>query len=70
LSSVLGARAGTACAVQPVRIKDRLVAFLYADRLGAPLSEDDYRTLEIAASSLGSALARLLLELRKAAPAD
>jgi hypothetical protein len=70
LSSVLGARAGTACAVQPVRIKDRLVAFLYADRLGAPLSEDDYRALEIAASSLGSALARLLLELRKAAPAD
>jgi hypothetical protein len=34
------------------------------------MSEDDYRTLEIAASSLGSALAKLLLELRKVSPAS
>jgi hypothetical protein len=51
-----------------VRIKDRLVAFLYADRLGAPLSAEDYRNLEIASSALGSSLARLLLELRRAPP--
>jgi hypothetical protein len=70
VARLLGPRATASCAVYPVRIKDRLVAFLYADRLGAPMSEDDYRTLEIAASSLGSALAKLLLELRKAAPAS
>jgi hypothetical protein len=65
LAQIVGARAVAACAVFPVRIKDRLIAFLYADRGGAPLSEDDYRTLEIASSSLGSSLARLLLELRR-----
>lgn len=70
LAVLLGDRAGKACAVYPVRIKDRLVAFLYADRLGAPLSAEDYRTLEIASSSLGSELARLLLELRRAVPAE
>jgi hypothetical protein len=65
LAEILGPRAAPACAVFPVRIKDRLIAFLYADRLGAPLSEEDYRTLEVASSSLGSSLARLLLELRR-----
>ena len=34
------------------------------------LSEEDYRALEVAASTLGSSLAKLLLELRKAAPAS
>ncbi len=70
LTELLGERATASCAVYPVRIKDRLVAFLYADRAGAPLSADDYRTLEVAASSLGSSLARLLLELRKSSPAS
>jgi len=65
LAEMLGPKAAAACAVFPVRIKDRLIAFLYADRLGAPLSEEDYRTLEVASSSLGSSLARLLLELRR-----
>jgi hypothetical protein len=69
LADLLGDRATASCAVFPVRIKDRLVAFLYADRLGAPLSDQDYKNLEVAASSLGSSLARLLLDLRKAAPA-
>ena len=69
-AALLGGRAGTTCAVYPVRIRERLVAFLYADRLGAPLDADDYRALEVAASSLGSELARLLLELRKAVPAE
>jgi hypothetical protein len=69
LSALLGPRAAASCAVFPVRIKDRLVAFLYADRMGAPLTDEDHRALEAAASSLGSALARLLLELRRAAPA-
>jgi hypothetical protein len=68
LAALLGAKACACCAVYPVRIKDRLVAFLYADRLGAPLSEDDYRNLEIASSALGSSLARLLLELRRSLP--
>ena len=68
LAALLGDKASACCAVYPVRIKDRLVAFLYADRLGAPLSEDDYRNLEIASSALGSSLARLLLELRRALP--
>lgn len=68
LAALLGDKAAASCAVYPVRIKDRLVAFLYADRLGAPLSEEDYRNLEIASSALGSSLARLLLELRKALP--
>jgi hypothetical protein len=68
-AALLGSRAATTCAVYPVRIRERLVAFLYADRLGAPLDTDDYRALEVAASSLGSELARLLLELRKAVPA-
>jgi hypothetical protein len=67
LAALLGPRAAAACAVFPVRIKDRLVAFLYADRLGAPLGEEDHRALEAAASSLGSELARLLLELRRSA---
>lgn len=68
LAELLGPKAAAACAVFPVRIKDRLVAFLFADRLGAPLSEEDYRNLEVAASSLGSSLARLLLELRRVVP--
>jgi GAF domain-containing protein len=70
LSALLGPRAAASCAVFPVRIKDRLVAFLYVDRMGAPLNEEDHRALEAAASSLGSSLARLLLELRRAAPAS
>ena len=70
VAELLGDRATAACAVFPVRIKDRLVAFLYADRAGAPMSDEDYRTLEAAASTLGSALAKLLLELRKSAPAS
>jgi hypothetical protein len=65
LAELVGDKATASCAVFPVRIKDRLIAFLYADRAGAPLSEEDYRALEVAASSLGSSLARLLLELRK-----
>ena len=65
LAEIVGARAASACAVFPVRIKDRLIAFLYADRGGAPLSEEDYRSLEIASSSLGSSLARLLLDMRR-----
>jgi hypothetical protein len=68
LAALLGAKASACCAVYPVRIKDRLVAFLYADRLGAPLSEDDYKNLEIASSALGSSLARLLLDLRRSLP--
>jgi hypothetical protein len=68
LAALLGAKAAAACAVFPVRIKKRLVAFLYADRLGAPISEDDYRNLEVASSSLGSSLARLLMDLRRAVP--
>lgn len=68
LAALLGDKASACCAVFPVRIKDRLVAFLYADRLGAPLSDEDYRSLEIASSALGSSLARLLLELRKSLP--
>ena len=68
LAALLGDKAAASCAVFPVRIKDRLVAFLYADRLGAPLSDEDYRGIEIAASALGSSLARLLLELRRSLP--
>jgi hypothetical protein len=70
LTDLLGSKAIGACAVFPVRIKERVVAFLYADRAGAPLAEDDYRKLEVAASSLGSSLARLLLELRKGVPSS
>jgi hypothetical protein len=68
LAALLGDKSAAACAVFPVRIKDRLVAFLYADRLGAPLSDEDYRSLEVAASALGSALARLLIDLRRSVP--
>ena len=68
LTEMLGPKAVASCAVYPVRIKDRLVAFLYADRGGAPLSDEDHRSLEIASSSLGSSLARLLLELRRGVP--
>jgi hypothetical protein len=68
LAALLGAKAAAACAVFPVRIKRRLVAFLYADRLGAPISEDDYRNLEVSSSALGSSLARLLMDLRRAVP--
>jgi hypothetical protein len=70
LAELVGDRATAACAVFPVRIKDRLVAFLYADRAGAPMSDEDYRALEAASSTLGSSLAQLLLELRKSAPAS
>ncbi len=68
LAALLGDKAAAACAVFPVRIKDRLVAFLYADRLGAPLSDEDYRSLEVASNALGSSLARLLVNLRRALP--
>ena len=68
LAALLGDKAAAACAVFPVRIKDRLVAFLYADRLGAPMTEDDYRSLGIASSALGSSLARLLMDLRRSVP--
>lgn len=68
LTEMLGPKAVASCAVFPVRIKDRLIAFLYADRAGAPLSDEDYRRLEIASSSLGSSLARLLLDLRRGVP--
>ncbi|HEY1434742.1 MAG TPA: hypothetical protein VGG65_05160 [Thermoanaerobaculia bacterium] len=68
LAALLGDKAAASCAVYPVRIKERLVAFLYADRLGAPMSDEDHRSLEIAASALGSSLARLLVELRRAIP--
>jgi MshEN domain len=68
LTDMLGPKAVASCGVYPVRIKDRLIAFLYADRVGAPLSDEDHRSLEIAASSLGSSLARLLLELRRGVP--
>jgi hypothetical protein len=68
LAALLGDKAAAACAVFPVRIKDRLVAFLYADRLGAPLSDEDYRSLEVASHALGSSLARLLVNLRRALP--
>ena len=70
MMDLLGDRGTSSCAVFPVRIKDRLVAFLYADRAGAPMSEEDYRAMEAAASTLGSSLAKLLLELRKAGPAS
>jgi len=68
LAALLGDKAAAACAVFPVRIRERLVAFLYADRLGAPISQDDYRNLEIASSALGSSLARLLMDLRRGLP--
>lgn len=68
LTEMLGPKAVASCAVFPVRIKDRLIAFLYADRAGAPLSDDDYRNLEVASSSLGSSLAKLLLDLRRGVP--
>jgi hypothetical protein len=68
LAEILGPKAISACAVFPVRIKDRVIAFLYADRAGAPMAEEDYRSLEVASSSLGSSLARLLLELRRGIP--
>ena len=68
LTDLLGPKAIASCAVYPVRIKDRLIAFLYADRAGAPMSEEDYRSLEVAASSLGSSLAKLLLDLRRGVP--
>lgn len=68
LAALLGDKAAAACAVFPVRIRERVVAFLYADRLGAPLSEDDYLNLEVASSALGSSLARLLMDLRRAVP--
>lgn len=70
LVDLVGDKATAACAVYPVRIKDRLVAFLYADRAGAPMSEEDYRFLEASASTLGSSLAKLLIELRKSGPAS
>ncbi len=70
LVELVGDKATAACAVYPVRIKDRLVAFLYADRAGAPMSEEDYRFLEASTSTLGSSLAKLLIELRKSGPAS
>jgi hypothetical protein len=68
LTEMLGPKAVASCAVFPVRIKDRLIAFLYGDRAGAPMSDEDYRSLEVASNSLGSSLAKLLLELRRGVP--
>lgn len=52
------------CAVFPIRVLDRLTAFLYADRLGEPMPYEDFAVIARAAAATASALSRLLREAR------
>jgi Type II secretion system (T2SS), protein E, N-terminal domain len=56
------------CAVFPIKIQERVVALLYADRLGEPLTASDYESLEKATGAAGAALARLILRQKQGPP--
>jgi len=58
-ADVLGAKPPE-CAVFPVRIRDAVAAFLYADRVGEPMIYEDFGVLTRAAALLGAALTRFL----------
>jgi hypothetical protein len=60
LSSVLGP-APPDCAIFPIRILDGVAAFLYADRLGAPMQYEDFAVVARAAASAANVLSRFLL---------
>jgi len=57
------------CAVFPIRILEGTAAFLYADRLGAPLHYEDFAVVARAAAATANALARFLLRRSHPAPA-
>ena len=65
---MLGAKAVASCAVFPVRIKDRLIAFLYADRGGAPMSDEDLSQPRSRVELARQLARRLLLDLRRGVP--
>jgi hypothetical protein len=56
------------CAVFPIRILEGTAAFLYADRLGAPLHYEDFALVARAAAATANALARFLLRRSHPAP--
>jgi hypothetical protein len=60
LAAVLGP-APPDCAIFPIRILDGVAAFLYADRLGAPMQYEDFAVVARAAASAANVLSRFLL---------
>jgi hypothetical protein len=56
------------CAVFPVRILDGIAAFLYADRLGAPMHYEDFAIVARASAATANALSRFLLRRNSTAP--
>jgi hypothetical protein len=49
------------CAIFPIRILDGIAAFLYADRLGAPMQYEDFAIVARAAASAANVFSRFLL---------
>ncbi len=49
------------CAIFPIRILDGVAAFLYADRLGAPMQYEDFAIVARASASAANVLSRFLL---------
>jgi hypothetical protein len=56
------------CAVFPIRILDGIAAFLYADRLGAPMHYEDFAIVARASAATANALSRFLLRRNSTAP--
>lgn len=67
LAERLGERAPD-CAVFPIRILDGIAAFLYADRLGAPMHYEDFAIVARASAATANALSRFLLRRNSTAP--
>lgn len=60
LAAIFGA-APPDCAIFPIRILDGVAAFLYADRLGAPMQYEDFAIVARAAATAANVLSRFLL---------
>lgn len=54
------------CAIFPIRILDGVAAFLYADRLGAPMQYEDFAIVARASASAANVLSRFLLRSDRA----
>jgi hypothetical protein len=67
LGKTIGATA-LDCAVFPIRILGATAAFLYADRLGEPMHNEDFAVIARAAAATANALARFLLRRNNPAP--
>lgn len=67
LAQSLGEKAPD-CAVFPIRVLEGIAAFLYVDRLGAPMHYEDFAIVARAAAATANAFARFLLRRNTTAP--